>query len=134
MLMGSEDMSDYVFTRFRVKLTLQDVQQARDKAAMRAGQVRDEIQGFLDACSRLDPSIALVPWSDNDKNLPYRFPKPPPNTVIPTHLDQSKKYFHSINPYSTQPDMWFYMRLRHEVTASNIIYLGGTSSAGRVSN
>ena len=122
MLMGSEVMSDYVFTRFRVKLTLQDVQQLRgDKAAMRAAQVRDEIQGFLDACSLVDPSIALVPWSEKDKTLPCKLPKPPPNTSIPTHFDQSKKYFHSINPYAPQPDMWFYMRLRHEVSASTIV-------------
>lgn len=121
MSTGSVAMSDCVFTRFRVKLTLSDVHNIKgDKVGMRAGQVRDEIQQFLDACAHLDPTVALVPWSAKDKDTADRLPRPS-QSRIPTHPDLASKYFHSINFYSSQQDLYFYMRLRHEVTAGVLL-------------
>lgn len=113
-------MADYIFTRFRIRLTLPDLQQERgDKAVLRATCVRDTIQQFLDNCARVDPSVALAPWSVKMTGLPLRLPNAA--IPIPTHVDQAKKYFHTINPYSQQRDMYFYLKLRHEVSTGVLL-------------
>ena len=117
---SSEVMGDYVFTRFRVKITAPDFYQSRgNKASIKAECVRDCIQQFLNEGAKIDPTFALAPWSLKDRESNLRLP----NSIcpLPTHIDQAKKYYYSINYYSNQPDLYFYFRLRHEISTSLVL-------------
>jgi len=117
---GSEVMGDYIFTRFRVRLTVPNFHLHRgDKAAFKAECLRDTIQQFLDEGAKVDSTFALAPWSVKAKDLDLRLPNS--KVPLPTHLDQAKLYYHSLNYYSTQSDMIFYLRLRHEISYKAVL-------------
>jgi len=110
-----------MFSRFRVRLTVPNLHQfSGDKGSAKATCVRDTIQEFLNKGATVDPSFALVPWSAKDNDLGVRLPHPT-NGPIPTHIYQAKKYYYSINYYSNQPDFYFYIRLRHEISSSSVL-------------